>query len=398
VRLHFEEGAETRPLLLGQAPPRQRQTRQRVRLDFFQQVLHGCRVGAAVCGIKRPAGRLTLCATRPSMPRVPKNITRALVTAVVTAGFGWSLPAEVIVVNGIKAIVHDAVVTKQEVELSTAPAAELLFQRLRNQPEEYQRQLKERLDENLEARLQRQLILRDFKTGGYNLPESIIQGVVDEQIRTRYGDRDKLIKSLNARGMTYERFRQQAREDIIISALRGKNISQEIIASPHKIESFYLANQDKFKVNEEVKLRVIVLNIPVAAEAAVVRQKAEKIRAEIKAGAAFSEMATKYSQGRQRDQGGDWGWIQRFDLDGAPVLRKELAEPAFALKPGEMSEVLVVDNMCYLMLVEDRRSARIKPLSDVRGTVEQTLLQEERARLEKLWIDRLRKKTFVRYL
>ena len=320
---------------------------------------------------------------------------RALLTAVATAGFGLSLQAEL--VNGIQAIVHDAVVTKQEVDLYTAPAEEVLRRRHRAQPDVYARKLAEARNENLEERLKRQLILRDFKTGGYNLPEPIIQGAVEEEIRTRYEGHEKLIKSLQEQGITYEKFRQQTREKIILSALRGKNISQEIIISPHKIERFYLANQEKFKVNEEVKLRVIVLNIPAESAAAAVRQNAEGLRAQIQAGTAFSELAAQHSQGRQREQGGDWGWIQKYDLDGALVLRKELAEPAFALKPGEMSEVLVIDNTCYLLLVEDKRPPHTKPLSEVREVVEQTLLQEERARLEKLWIDRLKKKTFVRY-
>jgi peptidyl-prolyl cis-trans isomerase SurA len=323
------------------------------------------------------------------------KIIRSILTVVVIAGLRGSLHAEV--VNGIKAIVHESIVTKHEVESYTAEAENVLRQRYRTRPEDYARELAQVLNENLEERLKRQLILRDFKTGGYNLPESIIQDSIEEQIRTRFGGREKLIKSLQAEGITYEKFRQQARENIIMSALRSKNISQEIIISPHRIESFYLANQGKFKVNEEVKLRVIALNIPSESDAAGVRQRTAEIRTKIKEGAAFSEMASVYSQGRQRDQGGDWGWVQKFDLDGALVLRKELAEPAFALKPGELSEVLEVGNTCYLLFVENKRPAHTKSLTEVREVVEHTLLQEERARLEKQWIDRLKKKTFIRY-
>lgn len=331
----------------------------------------------------------------PSIRLVPMKTIRAILIVVATAGFALSLQAELI--NGIKAIVHDSVVTKQEVEFSTAPAEEVLRKKYRTQPEVYERELARALNENLEERLKRQLILHDFKAGGYNLPEPILQAAVDEEIRSRYGGREKLIKSLNAQGMTYEKFRQQARENIIRRALTSKNISQEIIVSPHKIETFYLANKDKFKVNEEVKLRVIVLNIPVESDAPRVRKRLAEIRANVKGGDAFSEMALAYSQGRQKEQGGDWGWIQKYDLDGALVLRKELAEPAFALKPGEMSEVLEIGNTCYLMFVEDKRPAHTKELSAVREVVEQTLLDEERARLEKQWIDRLKKKTFLRY-
>ena len=42
--------------------------------------------------------------------------------------------------------------------------------------------------------------------------------------------------------------------------MRSKNVSQEIVISPYKIENYYLAHQDDFKVGDQIKLRMIVLN------------------------------------------------------------------------------------------------------------------------------------------
>ena len=78
-------------------------------------------------------------------------------------------------------------------------------------------------------------------------------------------------------------------------------------------------------------------------------------------------------------------------------LRDELANVAFSLKPGEMSDPIEIGNAVYLMLVEDRRAAHIKSLNEVRDEVEEKLVTEERARLQKQWLERLRKKTFIRY-
>lgn len=332
------------------------------------------------------AARLTLPVARPSIRSVPMRAFHTLLTAAIAAGFTIPLHAEL--VNGIKAVVHDAVVTKQEVELYTSQAEEVLRRQSKSR-EEYERKLIEALNENMEERVKRQLILHDFKSGGYNLPEAIISEAVEDEIRTRWGGRDKLVKSLQAQGMTYANFRQQTRENIIMRALRSKNIAQEIIVSPHRIETFYLANKDKFQVEDQVKLRMIVLNKPADSEAATVRKLAEEIRAKVKGGAAFSEMAGVYSQGR--NPGGDWGWVEKS------VLRKELADLAFSLKVGEVSEARELENAIYLMFIEDKRPAHTKALSEVRMQVEDILLQAERARLEKQWIDRLKKKTFVRY-
>jgi parvulin-like peptidyl-prolyl isomerase len=128
-----------------------------------------------------------------------------------------------------------------------------------------------------------------------------------------------------------------------------------------------------------------------------VRGRIQEIRGKVKEGASFSEMASTYSQGRQRESGGDWGWYQQYDVDGALVLRKELADPAFSLKPGEMSEPIVIGNTAYLMLVEDKRLAHTKALNEVRDEIENKLLTQERTRLQQAWVERLKKKTFIRY-
>ena len=139
---------------------------------------------------------------------------------------------------------------------------------------------------------------------------------------------------------------------------------------------------DDFTVEDEIKLRMIVLNKTSADDTDTVKL-AREIRAKIKAGAAFADMASIYSQDSQRSQGGDRGWVERS------VLRQELADAAFALQPGQVSDVIDTPDTCYLMLVEQKRTAHVKPLDDVRDEIEKTLRAQEQARLEKQWIDRL---------
>ena len=320
---------------------------------------------------------------------------RAICLAVAVRGFGVSMPAEL--ANGIHAIVHDSIITYQEVEKSTAPVIEELQRQYRNQPSVYNQKLTEALNDTLERLVERHLILHEFATAGYVMPETVIDEYVEERIRGQFRDRVTFTKSLQEEGSNYERFRQEMRDRFIESQMRIKNISGELIISPHKIESYYLAHTNDYKMDDEVKLRMIVLNKPVAGDAAQVRKLAEEIIRKIKEGAAFAEMAGVYSEGRQGREGGDWGWVQKFDRDGALVLRKELAEVAFSLKPGELSGVIETPEVIYLMLVEDRRSAHVKALSEVRGEIEKNMLTQERERIQKQWIERLKQKTFIRY-
>ena len=160
--------------------------------------------------------------------------------------------------------------------------------------------------------------------------------------------------------------------------------------SPYKIETYYKAHQDDFKMEDQIKLRMIVLNKTSPDDTNTV-QRANEILGEIKGGASFQEMASVYSEGSQKSQGGDWGWVERS------VLRKELADAAFALKPGQVSDVINTPESVYLMLVEQTKPAHARPLDEVRDDIEKTLRTQEQARLEKEWIDGLKKKTFIRY-
>jgi len=142
-----------------------------------------------------------------------------------------------------------------------------------------------------------------------------------------------LTKTLQAQGITYETFRQQVREQFIISVLRSKNIS-----SPSSFRrtnrTYYVQHRDNFKVEDQVKLRMIVLNRASADDAGTTKKLAEEILAKIEEGASFVDMATIHSEGSQSKQGGDWGWVERS------VLRKEIADVAFQLKAGQRSGVM----------------------------------------------------------
>src|SRR5262249_2550827 len=102
-----------------------------------------------------------------------------------------------------------------------------------------------------------------------------------------------------------------------------------------------------------------------------------------------TELASIYPQGLQRNQDGEW-----YEKS---ALRRELADAAFSLRAGECSGVIDTSDSCCLLLVEDTSTSHFKTLGEVRDVIEKNLLSDERNRLEKQWIDRLKKKTFVQY-
>jgi len=308
--------------------------------------------------------------------------------------FCSGLPLRAELADGILAIVNNSVITREQVAEFVAPAIDALRQQYAgpdNASDVFQQKASAVFNDGLEQLIDRQLILHDYETSGYvPLPDSFVDQLVQDRIRERYGDRITFMKTLQAQGMTYEQFRKDVRDQYIISAMRAKNVSQEIVISPYKIESYYLAHQDDFKVEDQVKLRMIVLNKSSDDDQSAHRMAGE-ILTQIKQGASFAQMASVYSQGSQRSDGGDWGWIDRS------VLRKQLADIAFSLKPGQMSDIIDTPQACYLMLVEQKRPAHVRSLNEVRDDIEATLRAHEQSRLEKQWISDLKKKTFIRY-
>ncbi|MEW6303619.1 MAG: peptidyl-prolyl cis-trans isomerase [Verrucomicrobiota bacterium] len=298
--------------------------------------------------------------------------------------------AQAAVINGVVVIVNDAVITFKEMLDQTALAEEQLVRLYGNQPNVLEQKIAEVRENAIRLLVERQLILHDFKASGYTIPDSVIEDHIQDRIRRQFGDRLTLMRTLREEGTTYERFRQEVREQFIVEALRAKNVSGEIVISPYKIETYYQQHKDEFKTDDQVKLRMIVINQLAGNPPGTAKKLCEEILAKLKEGASFAEMATIYSEGSQRRQGGDWGWVDKS------VLRKELADAAFKLEPGQFSGVIETPESCYVMQVEEKRTAGVKPLADVRDEIEKTLDAQERARRQGNYIKRLEKKSLIR--
>jgi peptidyl-prolyl cis-trans isomerase SurA len=303
---------------------------------------------------------------------------------------GVSVRSAPATIDGVQAVVSADVVTYSEVEDYSRPAAESLRRQYGYQPEVYRQKLVAAVNDSLQQLVERQIILHSFVVEGYKLPDSVIDDVVQERIREKYGDRVTFMKKLQEQGMTVEGFRKQVRDQYIESALRNQNGQRDVFISPYKVENYYLAHQDEFRLEDQVKLRMIVLTKASAGDTNGL-SLAREIQDRIKAGTPFIEMATVYSQGSQQHQGGDWGWVAR------PVLLKELSDVAFSLPVNQVSDVIDTPGAYYLMLVEDKKTTHVRPLSEVAVEIEKTLRLQQQSRMQKQWINGLKKKTFVRY-
>jgi peptidyl-prolyl cis-trans isomerase C len=127
----------------------------------------------------------------------------------------------------------------------------------------------------------------------------------------------------------------------------------------HKINEtdlnrYYEENKDYF---DQIKVRAshIVLRVPANAgpnEIQAARTKLQNLKQEVAAGKIdFSEAAKKYSQCSTALKGGDLGYFAR-----KYTVQEPIAKAAFALKVGEVSDVIQSDFGLHLIKVTDRKA------------------------------------------
>jgi parvulin-like peptidyl-prolyl isomerase len=301
------------------------------------------------------------------------------------------------VLNGIAAVVNGEIITFSQVrELVGArerSAAEIY------QGEELQRRIKEMRQGAVQELVDRALILQEFRKKEFNIPSYIIDDSINRIIRQEFGaDRTAFVKTLQAQGYTMARFREVEKDKITVQAMRQAKTSDNIIVSPVKIREYYNKNSAAYTSPEQVKLRMIVLkegssngDAPSDSSAGK-KQMAAELREKLAGGAEFDRLAQMYSEDSTSDMGGDWGWIER------KTLNEDLAKVAFSLKPGEISTVTQLDNGYYILMVEARKPAVTKPLSEVQPEIVQALIQEEKLKGQERWLKGLREKAYIKIL
>ncbi len=266
--------------------------------------------------------------------------------------------AEPQVIDGIAAIVNGDTITYSEVRAVSTPREKLL--RSQYAGDELVNKIKETRQAALQDLIDRQLIIQAFKKESYQVPDHYVEERLHEIIQESFGgDRNTFIKTLEAQNYT--------------------------------VEEYYKAHRDEFTSKEEIKLRMIM--IPRHAESsnsAAQKAMVEEVLGKLAGGAEFDRIAQVYSEDSTRDQGGDWGWIERKTL-AAPLERV-----AFNLPIGRISSIVEFSGNYYILKVDEKRGGKTRSLAEVRPEIEKQLIQLEAQHLQERWLASLRSKAYIR--
>jgi peptidyl-prolyl cis-trans isomerase D len=183
---------------------------------------------------------------------------------------------------------------------------------------------------------------------------------------------EELRKHYDANAAAYETPESAKVEYLVLSA---KSIAEQITLSADDVRTYYEQNKARFTTAEERRASHILIAVDAGAGAdarKVAREKAEKLLKQVRDGADFAALAkANSSDSGSAAQGGDLGYFAR----GAMV--KSFADAAFALKDGEISDVVETEFGYHIIKLTGIKPGAVRSFDEVRKEIESDLRQQQ---------------------
>lgn len=219
----------------------------------------------------------------------------------------------------------------------------------------------------------------------YKTKEKLLENMLKEKIlvqRTRQIGLEEDEKVSNQIKVAIEQIKKEREEMIkintqqpLIDAVTKVEIYDKVKLTEEEMAEYYKENKEDFIKEEEYHLRHILVET---------QEEAEAILGKIRGGADFAELAKERSLGPSGEKGGDLGFITR----GRTI--KPFEDAAFALKPGEISEVVKTEFGYHIIKLEEISPKRQKTLEESSIEIEYILLPGKQQDDFTNWLSSLR--------
>jgi peptidyl-prolyl cis-trans isomerase SurA len=271
------------------------------------------------------------------------------------------VPAAVIQpVDQITAIVNDEVITRTELEQRYRTALrQLQRQNIQQPPRDLM------LNQTLERMITERALLQHAKNSGIRVDPAQVERAVQRIASQNSMSLEQLKSALARDGVSYDRFRENIGNEILIGRARERQVESKLTISEAEIDS-YLQTQAGTGQDEEFNLSHILVNVPENAspeQIQVRRNRAQEILNELGKGVDFAQLSATYSDAPNALDGGSLGWRNSGQL---PAL---FVNAVRDLKPGGVSE-----------LIKSPSGFHILKLNEKRGKDATTVITQTRAR------------------
>ena len=322
------------------------------------------------------------------------------------------------VVEEIIARVNGQIITLSEFQRSKDQLKEDVKQQ---DPSDPDKAFAEREKDILRDLIDQQLLLDKGKdlgiTGDTELIKRLDQMRKDMKLETM----EELEKAATAQGISYEDFKQNMRNQIITQKVIGEEVGSHLNITTEEQQKFYDTHKSELEQPESVRLSEILVTPEKTAEKpaadkaagaatdssaatpdaakqaadeaaalAASEAKANELLKQLRAGANFDDVAKKYSAGPSAAQGGDLGVFKRG------MLAKEIENRAFAMKSGDVSDVIRVKQGYMIMKVTEHQMAGIPSLKDVTPKIMDALYYEKLQPALRSYLTKLREEAYIK--
>ena len=253
----------------------------------------------------------------------------------------------VVLIDRIVAVVNEDVITRRDLD----DRIRVVSMQLKQQgtpapaPDVLEKQV---LDRMIYAKVQ----LQFAKETGLRVDDGQLDAAITRIAEGNKITLAKLRETIEKDGVSFAKFREDIREEIVMARLREREVDNKINVSETEIDNLVNALQQQGGKSEEYDVSHILIRVPEQASPEQLqerRARAEKALAQIRGGTDFRQVAASFSEAPDAVQGGSIGWRE------AARLPSIFSEAVVKMKPGDVSPVLRSGNGLHIIKLNDRR-------------------------------------------
>jgi len=297
------------------------------------------------------------------------------------------------VIEEIVARVNNQIITRSEYFRSQE---ELKKEIQQQDPVNFDQTSAERNKDVLRDLIDQNLLLEKGKDLGITADTEVIKKLDEMRKEMKLDSMEDLEKAAQAQGVSFEEFKQNMRNQIITQQVIGREVGQKMNITDDEIQKFYDEHKAQMEQPEQVRLSEILVatdkkdpSKDEAAQLQAAQAKAEDLLAQIRNGASFEEVAKKDSDGPSAAQGGELGLFKRG------TLAKELEDKTFAMKPGDVSDVIRTKQGFIVLKVTEHLAGGIPPLNDVKPKIQDAVYMQRLQPALRQYLTKLREEAFI---
>lgn len=289
---------------------------------------------------------------------------------------------------GTAAVVNGTVITQEALDFETQRFLEQMARQGQVPGEEMMPQVR---GEVLDRMIEEELLYQDSQAKAIAVPEARINEEL-ASIKERFPSEKEYQEALAGIDMSEADLALKITRGVAIEELIQTHVVQGIDVSEEESRAFYDQNAGLFEKPEQVQARHILIKAEEGAsedQKNEARRKIDDVRQKVVAGGDFAALAKEYSEGPSNVRGGDLGYFSRGQMV------KPFEDVAFALEPGEVSEVVETQFGYHIIEVTDRQPASVVAYETVSTQITERLKQEKSRQQIRQYIDTLREKADI---